>query len=137
LNTNFSKITSNKPVPSGLYTTFRHALALVAFALLSSFSGAAVSGSVHKCLQANGQYEFTDKKCVAPVSGPAQEQSVPEISTPSNEVKRADPPHADTIAQPHEASPAHAPLEAQPKQVPLSNGSAVPSAPLKNGNPTS
>jgi hypothetical protein len=137
LNTNFSKITSKKSVQPGLHTTFRHALALVAFALLSSFSGAAVSRTVYKCLQANGQYEFTDKKCVAPVSGPVQEQSVPEVSTANSEVKRADPPHADAIAQPHEALPARAPLEAQPKQAPLSNGSAIPSAPLKNNNPTS
>jgi hypothetical protein len=131
MNTNFSKFIFNKPVHSGLRTTFRQALALGSFALLSSFSGAAVSGTVHKCLQANGQYEFTDKKCVPAAPATVQEQSVPVTNAQNNEVK-----HADAIAQPHDASPSSAPLEAQPKPAPLSNGGAVPSAPLKNTNPT-
>jgi hypothetical protein len=87
-------------------------------------------------LQANGQYEFTDKKCVAPEAAPVQEKSALEANAPNSEVKRTDPPHENAIAQPHEAIPASAPPEAQPKQAPLSNGGAAPSAPLKNNNPT-
>jgi hypothetical protein len=140
LNTNFSNITIYKRVHTSLHTTFRHAVALVAFALFSSFSGAAVSSSVHnsvhKCLQANGQYEFTDKKCVATTPAAVPAKSGSENNSTNSEAKRTDPPHANAIAQPHEASTAHAPLEAQPKHDSLPSGSTVPSAPQKNSNPT-
>jgi hypothetical protein len=122
-NLNTSKITLSKSAHPCLHTTYRHTLTLAAFALLSSFSNVAVSGTVHKCLQADGRYEFTDKKCVAAVPVPVQEKpSAPSV--------------ADAIAQTHDAAPASAPLEAQPRPAPLSKSNAVPSAPLKNNAPT-
>jgi hypothetical protein len=126
MNANF---TSSKPHHPGLFTTIRHALALVSFTLLSAFSGAAISGTVHKCLQANGLYEYSDKKCVPVAPTASQQQSAPVTDTQNSEVKQTDSPHADAISQPHEA--AHAPLEARTQQTP--NTSAVPaSAPQTN-----
>jgi hypothetical protein len=94
---------------------------LVSFTLLSVFSGAAISGTVHKCLQANGRYEFTDKKCVPVTPSAVQEQAAPVTSSSGNEANPADPQSAARVS---------APLEVQPEQAP--NSSAVPSAPQPN-----
>ena len=126
MNANF---TSGKPRHPSLHTTIRHALALASFTLLSAFSGAAISGTVHKCMQANGQYEFTDKKCVPVTPSATQEQTAPVTSSSGNEAKPA-----DTNAQPRAAAHVSAPLEVQPQQTP--NSSAVPPAPQPDHNPT-
>jgi hypothetical protein len=128
LNTIFSITTKDKRVQTIRHTTFRHTTALAAFALLSSFSGVALSSSahnaVHKCLLADGKYEFTDKKCAATTSASILGKTPLETNSQNSEVKHPD------------ASSTHTPLEAQPKHDALPNGSAIPSAPLKNGNPT-
>lgn len=112
-----------------MHTTIRRILALVSFALLSAFSGAAVCGTVHKCLQANGLYEYSDKKCVDVAPSAVQKQSAPVTDPQINEAKQSDSIHADATTQLHETAHARAPLEVQPQQIP--NGSGVsPSAPI-------
>ena len=126
MNAGFNNITIDKPVHTGLCTTFRHILALVSFALLSMFSTAAVSGSVHKCLQANGLYEYSDTKCISVPPSAVQKQSASVTESHNGETNRADPTAA---IQPHEATNARAPVESQPPQI--NSGSAVPtSAPI-------
>jgi hypothetical protein len=135
LNIHSNKVALSISAKQALCAAFRQFHKLFIFALLSSFAGAANSSTVHKCLQPDGHYEFTDKKCVA--NEPALPQSIPasEVIVPSSAVKHTDEPASAVAAQPHATLPAQSPQKTPPKQTPPTNGTTAPSLPANSAKP--
>jgi hypothetical protein len=135
LNIHSNKVALSISAKQALCAAFRQFHKLFIFALLSSFAGAANSSTVHKCLQPDGHYEFTDKKCVAPEPTFPQEQAVSAVVSASSEVKHTDAPASAVVAQPHATLPVHSPQEALPKQTSPTNSTNVPSLPANSAKP--
>ena len=86
MNTTHRGLATRKQFHLDLLSVFRSAAILFCFSLLLSFSGSAMSESaVHKCMQADGYYEYTDTKCesVPPAPGAATKPAGAASSTPA------------------------------------------------------
>ena len=95
MNAALSELASHKPYRS-LPSIFHIAAILFSFTLLSSFSGNAFSKSaVHKCLEADGHFEFTDKKCAPDAPAPSADKTAPQMGPASTETN-PEPSHALT-----------------------------------------
>jgi hypothetical protein len=92
----------------------RHAPTLFVFALFISFSCTAFGRSAHKCLGANGQYEYTDMKCPPVTSSAVTETSASASATASGGATHSDAAPANPA--PLEAAPIQPQHETQPKQ---------------------
>jgi hypothetical protein len=108
----------------------RHVPTVSVFALLTTFSCAAFGSSVHKCLGADGQYEFTDKKCPSTTPPTITEKSESAVVPPNSGVKHSDT--APTTLPSQEAAPTHPHHETQPKQSVTPANGATSSATLNS-----
>lgn len=105
MNNLHCKIASHKP-HRATASTFRIAAVLFSFTLLSSFSGDALSkNAVHKCIEPDGHFEFTDKKCgpdeTVPVADKTAAQTEPASAGKSPEPSHALTQHKTVINQPN------------------------------------
>jgi hypothetical protein len=72
----------------------RAAAILFSVTLLSSLSGNAFSkNAVHKCMDSEGHFEFTDKKCASEMTAPAEDKTAAEME-PASAERNPEPPRA-------------------------------------------
>jgi hypothetical protein len=107
----------------GRPSVFRITAFLFSVTLLSSFSGNAFSKSaVHKCLQPDGHFEFTDKKCITEETAPYVDKTVTQTATSTADAKPVDAATSTSAAQTPEPTHALTQHETAIKQPDVNTG---------------